>query len=242
MRQAEESSSFKISGWKATFGDVSETLSHILAPLIIFTYLRDSHDNVDYVFQHPRISIAFSVLVGCLFLATVMRRCRGRVPTRATEESSQRDSASTVSEPPAQGRRIVLVLAMTMSAIAVVLLVGTCLLVFSRGVYYPVIASVLGHDAAVREVLNVNEILKQEKAEALRARAYKSAGSGWYMIALAGPHLTEQSAKRTLEEGRAVLGRYVGPDAWVYNTTKWSLRRRVRWVLQKGASLIGLNR
>lgn len=218
------------SAWRSAgraFTRASERLGNILAPFLILTALRDSHDNLEFLFRHQTASAIFLFGFAVLFATALGRRAlieRGR---NAPSKSGSGRARVT--------RRIVVGVGLLLSGIAFILAAGAFVIISMTGVHYAVVASAPDRDAAVREVVALNAALNQVGETRLRARAYSSTGTGnpWYMVTIGTFSFSQESAQTTLARARTLLDGRIRSDAYVYSINATTLSKRIRLLARK---------
>jgi hypothetical protein len=217
-----------------------QTINIILAPLLIFSYLRDVDDNISFIVENPMISAIFIIFFATLFIANISHHFKSskinikriRLPKINLEiKEFNLNKIKTFFKFKIFRKKFFVTLTIFTSVVALILVSITFVTVYITGVHYAQIASFKTEKAAVDELLSINKLLAQKGEKDLRARAY--AVKNGYIVTVGQFHFTRASAQAVLDKVKLLLPRRIRNDTKIYTPPNISLIRRLKLLINK---------
>jgi len=159
-----------------------QIINIILAPLLIFSYLREVDKNIDFVFKYPVIAAVFFIFFLTIFVFTIWGRIKKIIKKFifTIKDIIKEFNLSKILKATIKSiisifsrKKIFVSLTVFTSLIALILISVTLFNVYITGVYYAQISSFRTEKAAVEELLSLNKLLIQKGEKGLKTRAYK---------------------------------------------------------------------
>jgi len=218
-----------------------QIINIILAPLLIFSYLRELDKNIDFVFKYPIISIIFFIFFATIFIITIWGRIKGKIKKFiiTIKDILKEFNLSKILKAIIKSiksifsrKKIFVSLTVFTSLIALILISVSIFNVYITGVYYAQISSFRTEKAAVEELLSINRILINKGEKDYRARAYKAKKG--YIVTFGQFYFKWESAAAAFAKAKDLLGNRVDDKkGGVISSAEKSLFRRIKLFLKK---------
>jgi hypothetical protein len=226
----DESSATKKVPIRFSLDKATQYVSGILAPILIINFLREVHENIEYIIKHPLLATFFLLFFASIFLYNIFRHIDFDLLRKPNFKAMNLGYFKSLNK-----KKLFVAGGIIASFSAVVLIIIIYITVFVSGLYYVAIASAPNKSLATNEVLSINNFLAKNGITDLKARAYSSTATGsyWYMITIGGFHFSKRAANNTLNRAKQILGDRMRDDAYIYSTSNASPARKLRFYIKK---------
>ncbi len=207
-----------------------KTIKHlilILTPILILSYVKDFHENLDYIRNNPIIALILVSVIVTIYISNISIQLKNQ--KKYLLLCTQQGTYAVSVNKSFRVRKLLLRTGLFLSVIIILISMALLIISYTTNAHYVVIASEPNKESAEARISYMNMFIEKNDIDGLKVYAYPSTGSNnWFMITINRSHSTKKAAEKTMQKAKKELGKKIPTDAYIYTSDKVSIVAKLK--------------